>query len=252
MTSFLLFRLYGAMAAYGDIAVGERRPAFPQPTRSSVLGLLCAALGIRRDQSAELDAVHNGYRVATRLDTVDGFVSDFHTIQTAPENKLKNRVVKTRADELSIAHSDLKTILSRRDYHCDTQSVVAVWADDKPPHSLDQLAHALRKPVYTLYLGRRACPPALPLHPVLVQADHPVTALDKWNAHDDHVGDILRHRLRPAEYRWEGTFPNDPPKLQTTWRRDQPLHRIRWQFVERQEHMMVKPVKEAEHVPEQD
>ena len=46
MTDYLLLRLYGPLASWGEIAVGESRHSAVQPSRSALLGLLGAALGI--------------------------------------------------------------------------------------------------------------------------------------------------------------------------------------------------------------
>ena len=67
MTDYLLFRLYGAMAAWGDIAVGEQRPSTPHPSKSALLGLLAAALGIRRHEDERHQALADGYGFAVRM-----------------------------------------------------------------------------------------------------------------------------------------------------------------------------------------
>ena len=46
----LLFRLYGPLASWGEIAVGESRHTAVYPSKSALLGLLAASLGIRRDE----------------------------------------------------------------------------------------------------------------------------------------------------------------------------------------------------------
>ena len=50
MNDYLLFRLYGALASWGDIAVGNIRPSYGYPSKSSVIGLIAAALGVKRDK----------------------------------------------------------------------------------------------------------------------------------------------------------------------------------------------------------
>lgn len=249
---FLIFRLYGPMAAYGDIAVGEKRPAFPHPTRSGVLGLLGAALGVDRHQDDALAKLHHGYGVATRLDGVDGYLSDFHTVEAARDVavnryvKLHGHAPRYRAEELDATRNDEKgnVTLSRRDYHLDTQSVVAVWAqNDHAPHALEHLAAHLKQPVFVLYLGRKSCPPALPLHPLITDAAHPLEALDRWDAHDAEGTKLFtptRGWATRCEYRWEGEWPGAPRPLQTVQRRDQPHNRRRWQFTERSEHLLIQ------------
>ena len=52
MADFLVFQLYGALASWGDIAVGEYRPSQGHPSKSAITGLLAAALGIEREDDA--------------------------------------------------------------------------------------------------------------------------------------------------------------------------------------------------------
>ncbi len=61
MRDFLVFRLYGPLASWGDIAVGEQRPTTPHPSKSAVLGLIAAALGVRRDEEERQQALAEGY-----------------------------------------------------------------------------------------------------------------------------------------------------------------------------------------------
>ena len=63
---YLVFRLYGPMCSWGDIAVGEVRPSTVHPAKSAILGLIAAALGIKRPDTARddterlaLEAIHN-------------------------------------------------------------------------------------------------------------------------------------------------------------------------------------------------
>ncbi|MCV6614557.1 MAG: CRISPR-associated protein Cas5, partial [Cellvibrionaceae bacterium] len=51
---YLVFRLYGAMASWGQPAVGETRHSGTYPSKSAVTGLLGAALGIKRSQEQAL------------------------------------------------------------------------------------------------------------------------------------------------------------------------------------------------------
>ena len=68
MGDYLLFRLYGPMASWGDIAVGEVRPSQTHPGRSAALGLVAAALGVERDREEALGAIERGYGFAVRID----------------------------------------------------------------------------------------------------------------------------------------------------------------------------------------
>ena len=45
MLNFLIFQLYGQMAAWGEIAVGEYRPSRDYPSKSALIGMVAAGFG---------------------------------------------------------------------------------------------------------------------------------------------------------------------------------------------------------------
>ncbi len=61
MTEYLVFRLYAPLASWGEAAVGESRPTATYPGRGAIIGLLGAALGVRRDD----DEGSAGYAIAS-------------------------------------------------------------------------------------------------------------------------------------------------------------------------------------------
>lgn len=237
MHEFLVFRLYGMMASWGDIAVGEFRPTFDHPSRSAVFGMLAAALGIRRDEEERLSTLSNAYRMAIRVDAPGVLLRDYHTSQVPPAGKgRKKRLFATRREELSIPREDLSTVLSTRDYRCDAVSTVCIWKGaESTPNSLEDLAAALNCPVFTLYLGRKSCPLALPVHAQVVAGENLAAALSAARFPD---GDLLSGLLREGDRQvfWEGDQDAGIPAIHTTLRYDNPLSRKRWQFGSRAEH----------------
>ena len=237
MQVYLLFHLYGPLTAWGDIAVGERRPVFSRPSKSGVLGLIAGALGLRRHQEEALADLHRSYGFACRVDAPGTLLTDFHTVMAAPAARLKNERIRTRRQELErIAASD-NPIVSRRDYREDTLALACVWALPGAPFSLERLAEALRSPVFMPYLGRKSCPAALPFAPTIVQAKSPYDALVRADLGDDaflqEVGVLALPDGHRASLYWEG----DAEKAQrTVQRRDAARHRRTWQFGEREEH----------------
>lgn len=244
MSDYLLMRLYGPLASWGEIAVGESRHSAVYPSKSALLGLLGAALGIRRDDEQAQQALAQGYRFGVKLIGAGSPLRDYHTIQ-APAQR-RNVRYRTRRQELADP-SVLGTLLSAREYRCDSLALVAVEALDAAPHDLEAVARALREPFFTLYLGRKSCPLALPLQPQVVASktlrgalDTPQTSLlallqrhpeQPWPTHADQVA------LRPSKprYYWEeGMHAGMPASLQLV-RHDQPLSRQRWQFAPRNE-----------------
>ena len=253
MQPFLCFRLYGPMAAWGDVAVGERRPALAQPSRSGVLGLIAAAWGLRRSDADALQTLDDGLGFASRLERRGELLVDYHTAQvpSGPEVRaaLKRRArLDARRDELK-AKEDRDAIQSWRTYFLDAVASACVWhtSGSRAP-ALDQLAAKLRAPTFVPYLGRKACPVALPLDAKLVEAANPVDALAQVHFPADALlGANGRAHPEPEVFRWEGEWPGLKPD-QTVTRRDRLLSRARWHFAERQEHVLQRQV--GDHVPQ--
>lgn len=246
---YLLFRLYGPMASWGEIAVGEMRHTEVKPSKSALIGLLAAALGITREQDDQQQALANGYRFATKMLSSGQIMRDYHTAQ-APDSVGRFRY-RTRRDELVIGRSRLGTVLSTREYRTDSQAVVALCANPESPWSLAQLADALKRPRFHLYLGRKSCPLSAPLNPQIIQAEGFRAALDSYDP-----GELLPRALEwkseqrwlpnddVSHYYWEGAITDfalvgDAFQLETVQqlrRHDQPLSRNRWQFQPRVEY----------------
>ena len=174
---FLVFQLYGPLASWGDLAVGEIRPTKERPSLSAVGGLLAAALGIKRDEEGKHCQISRKYGMAFCVHQAGGEMRDYHTIQTHPSQKGKKH--KSCYEEL--AAPKLETILSYRDYRMDSLCLAAVWAANiEPPFSLEEIRQALRCPKFPLYLGRKSCPPALPLAPEIFSKISLKNAFDKY------------------------------------------------------------------------
>jgi len=230
MADYLVFHLYGPMAAWGDIAVGEYRPSFAHPSKSAIIGLLAAALGIRRDEEERQKSLAEACSYAVRVDAMGTLLRDYHTIQVPSSGTVRNpKTFHTRKAEL--AESDLNTILSSRDYRCDAVYTVAITLREDSTCSVKDLADALRKPAFTLYLGRKSCPLAFPLSPLVISAESVKEAMSKAPVPEElHA---LLQEQSSLVY-WEGE-QGGYEREQVITRRDAPLSRKRWQFSERKE-----------------
>lgn len=259
MPQHLVFRLYAPMASWGEAAVGERRPTAPYPGRSALLGLVGAALGLRRDDDEAQQRLRDSLQVAVKQCSPGLLLRDYHTVQ-APSSQAKV-VHRTRREELSVPKADLNTILSSRDYRCDGFWIVALRVTANTAWSLDELKQALEKPRFTLYLGRKACPLAAPLVPTILDAAYWREALDhdfysvlgpqrSWRPLVGNVTQDKRLLRLPDQvlYAWEGAAEALDGQVATqesndVW--DEPLHRRRWQFGPRLEHRRIEIVDEA-------
>lgn len=237
---YLVFRLYGPMASWGEAAVGGDRPSALTPTRSAVLGLLGAALGIKREDTSRLEMLRTSMGVAIKAYSCGGLTRDYHTAQVPSQDR--KRSFHTRKDELSIAKEKLNTVLSSRDYRSDGYWVVAVWQQQESEFMLEDLKGALTTPAFIPYLGRKACPLAAPAAPLLVESDLK-SALDQrfppiLGSHEQDrrwlgLGSMVT-------YLWQGQAEDlgsfDGVQSGQVW--DEPISRMPWQFGSRQEHQL--------------
>lgn len=246
MKDYLLFQLYGPFASWGGIAVGEIRPSEDRPTKSAVLGLVAAALGLRRDAEVEQRALAEGLLFAVRVDDAGTHLRDFHTVQV-PKGELppwgRTRADALRQFELQAAEEKkskrANPLVSYREYRTDPYAVVCLWVKEGAslPWTLSQIQAALERPRFPLYLGRKACPPALPLRPEICEAVSLASAFSRAT----HFDALLSMSptvpspspSRPSVY-WEGDRA-EWSEAQEVERWDQPGSRTRWEFSPRRE-----------------
>ncbi|MCS6883971.1 MAG: type I-E CRISPR-associated protein Cas5/CasD [Acidobacteriota bacterium] len=145
----LLIRLVGPMQSWGTLSRFSIRETSTEPSKSGVIGLLCAALGKPRDQSTIDDEEFRSIatlRMAVRVDR-EGIVKyDYQTAQNIAQVS---------------GGQPKETETSPKYYLSDACFVVGL--EGKDPNLLHQLNHALKFPKWQLYLGRKAFVPSLPV-----------------------------------------------------------------------------------------
>ena len=144
--SVLLLRLSGPMQSWGVQSRFTVRDTGLEPSKSGVVGILCAALGRRRDEPvADLAGLHMGVRV----DQEGTLMRDFHTAGKGGYLKASGSIERSNV------------IVSTRYYLADARFLVGVKGDELG--FLAQIHDALRDPVWPLYLGRKAFVPGEPV-----------------------------------------------------------------------------------------
>lgn len=158
----LLLRLEGPMQSWGYRSRFDYRDTALEPTRSGVVGLICAAMGIARGEDITCFDV---IRMGVRVDKEGRPERDYHTAL---------EVIKADG-------SGKDTVVSYRDYLADASFTVGLQSSDRPGKGLlDDIAMQLQSPVWPLFLGRKAFPLAVP--PV-ADPSNPV----KTGALEDHL-----------------------------------------------------------------
>lgn len=147
----LLLRFAGPMQSWGTQSHFKVRDTDREPSKSGVIGLLCAALGRPRDATLE-DLVT--LRMGVRVDREGILRVDYQTAGG----------VHRRGDHYGVAKASgatPETVDSRRYYLADADFLVGLEGDDALLRALNA---AVRAPVWPLYLGRKSFVPAVPVH----------------------------------------------------------------------------------------
>ena len=237
---FLVFQLYGPLASWGDIAVGEIRPTQDRPSQSALAGLLAAAFGVKRDEEAKLVQISRQYGTAFCVLQAGEEMRDYHTVQV-PKTK-KGEHYNSRCEELSAPK--LETLLSYRDYRTDALYLTAIWIkENQALFSLKEIKRALRSPKFPLYLGRKSCPPGLPLAPEIFADISLKQAFDKYPVEKakDWVDKLKssQEESQLIQYFWEdGVFSTKEAGMEPDMiypRHDRLISRKRQQFSKRDE-----------------
>jgi CRISPR system Cascade subunit CasD len=198
-----------------------------------MLGLIAAALGITRDDDAAHAALDASLGFGFRLLSAGQPLIDYHTTQNPKPGVVKKRKPATRREAL--AADEPETALSRRWLRQDALTLCAVWCRENAAYDLDQIAAAIRHPVFVLYAGRKANALGLPLVPTRISADSLAAVL----ASDPDLPGDLRS-LMPAGG-WGAEVAHDACESfhagldasRVVLRRDANPVRSRWQFADR-------------------
>lgn len=144
----LLLRLVGPMQSWGTTSRFDQRDTGKEPSKSGVLGILAAALGIDRGNWPDLEPLTR-LSMGVRHDRPGIPKNDYQTAGCATEDTI------IKADGKQERKGG---IVSRRFYLADATFLVGVECADGA--LLERIHAALRNPVWPLALGRRSYIPS--------------------------------------------------------------------------------------------
>jgi len=222
----LLLRLAGPMQSWGAQSRFDVRDTGLEPSKSGVIGLVCASLGRPRDQAVDdLAALLMGVRV----DAEGRMARDYHT-----------------ALEVMTAAGGVKECQpSNRYYLAGARFLVGLAGEDVG--LLETIQAALRDPVWPQFLGRKAFPPAEPvwLEDGLRRGSELLEALTAypWQGRDPCLPAGGRQRA-PERLRLVLEDPTGPEV-----RRDQPISYARRAFSPRRMRTLFIPLRQREEEP---
>ncbi len=148
----LLLRLAGPMQSWGTRSRFTERDTEREPTKSGLIGLCCAALGIDREEDDLLRPLAV-LKTGVRADREGAVRVDYHTAGGGAFRGQSYGVIKA-----SGAPGD--AVVSHRYYLADAEFHAAL---EGPGDLLEKIEAALRNPRWPLFLGRKAFLPDPPL-----------------------------------------------------------------------------------------
>ena len=154
----LLMRMRAPMMSWGDHSRFTIRDTRREPTKSAVIGLLCAALGRPRWEPINDLAI---LKMGVRVDREGVMLCDYHTIM----------------DSIKSSGGKGDTVLSDRYYMADADYLVGLEGDRPLLETLDA---ALESPCWQLYFGRKSFVPSCP-----VRVHRGITKLELADALED-------------------------------------------------------------------
>ena len=187
--STILLRLDAPLQSWGVHSRFGRRDTGTEPSKSGIVGLLAAALGLARDADiSELAAL----TMAVRCDREGQVERDYHTAGDVPQ-----------------VNGGRRTIVSERHYLADACFLVAM---EGKPETVLKAAAGLTSPVFPLFLGRKAF--AAP--PDLLIGVTEASALEAVRTHSwlEQRAEAVRQARQEAE--------NDMPRMLRVVHDDQP------------------------------
>lgn len=165
----VLLRLAGPLQSWGTQGRFGIRDTDREPSKSGVLGLVGAALGMPRHDVEQLARLRR-LSVAVRVDREGTPVRDYHTVGGGTFRGRQHGLWSMEEERFKPG----LTALTERYYLADASFLVALGGEDD--ELVGSIAAALRDPRWPLYLGRRGCPPAEPVYAGL-SADPPAVAI---------------------------------------------------------------------------
>lgn len=146
----LLLRLVGPMQSWGTSSRFDQRDTGKEPSKSGVLGLLAAALGIDGENRTDLEPLTR-LAMGVRHDRPGVPKRDYQTAGCAESDT----VIKADGTQSKDG------VVSQRFYLADAAFLVGLECEDRD--LLERIHAALRDPVWLLALGRKSYVPSEPI-----------------------------------------------------------------------------------------
>jgi len=148
----LLLYLDAPMQAWGYSSRFNRRTSASWPVKSGVVGMLCAALGIERDDETGIAQIAALSMTVYTLQNSGQRLTDYHTVGGGYDPKTHRQNMSNKA-----GGGSPDTVLTDREYLLDCKFGIILSGS---PEVIEHCAEALQNPKWGVWFGRKCCVPA--------------------------------------------------------------------------------------------
>ncbi len=190
--AYLSLYLDSPLQSWGYQSRFDRRTSLSFPTRSGIFGMICAAMGIERENNSFLKEIAD-IRMTVFAFLQNGRLIDFHTVGGGFDPKTERHWMVRKANR-----SKPDTVVTRREYlqYSRFGAILEGQSD-----TLQKMADALENPRWGIWLGRKSCIPASPVcHGLFPDEDAALNRLIKASCATE-----IRRVVREAKTFEEGT-----------------------------------------------
>jgi CRISPR system Cascade subunit CasD len=192
-------RLKGPMQSWGTHSYFSERDTSREPTKSGVLGIICAAMGLQRD--ADLSK-YSAMRFGVRVNKEGKLKTDFQTGQEI-EQEVRSKRAKKEA-----------TYLTHNHYLADADYIVGFESKDR--ELLERIQNAFKKPKWLLCLGKKSYAPSLPIY------------VKEGIVEKELIRALEEHEIEYQDYlRWDDSYDRETKKIKLRFAVDDPHRQIR-------------------------
>ena len=181
MRRYAILTLQAPMMSFGGNAVDRKRPTDTYPGRSMLTGIIGNALGWRRQDHNQLQALQERIRYAARIEHNDriAIMQDFQTVELSKDDLAwtTNGTPEGREGSSDTYKGPEIRLL---EYITDCRAIVAMRLEKPEEHPiLEEVSQALQLPARPLHIGRKCCIPEAMVFTGYQDAETATSALQK-------------------------------------------------------------------------
>lgn len=158
----LLMRLAAPMQSWGTRSRFSVRDTEREPSKSGVIGIIAAAIGMKRSGKSEVEKYKNislsdlaNLKMGVRVNREGYLLRDFHTVGGGKVPGLQEYGV------IKAGSNSVDTVVSTRYYLSDADFLVGLEGNKE---LLEIIHSALVAPIFPLFLGRKSFTPSIPIY----------------------------------------------------------------------------------------